>query len=591
MPVDWNNPAPVRADYERAAYYVAAQGMNYTAKIFAATAPLPEGQALDEWVQLTDVASLLRADVTLEQFVLYTTVSGSFIHAVLIPTKAVSPPDYEDLMRWSTNPYSSWGKCYSFDPPEVWIEPPLAGSSSKTFQGGEQLVFARDSDGLTGEKHYIELLQKFAHIFGLHFVQERSAYCRFDEHGDIEDVVSIVRVDDDSGQYRGGWIVTMDRAVLDEYMALTDTTIVRMFDITRFKPKQFGGWSQPVNSEEKTDGDLHYRYHIEPGHASYMRGIQIVAGRMAREQAARGHGIGPDPNKQYASFIVQDWKNNVICEVSCAPGATANYFTKSDLPFETSPAFFRPEVLLKYKGDSDKYTLKDRSITCRNAWHLETYDINEAGQVHTYVAYLRHLPYQEQLYWKAHNEKPKAPISKRAVTTDFRGEWHQDYDALQSLREVVGVLNDGQFTWWHRRSEQLVDRVHYPATNSSDEWSNDIMQLDQVAVEGFSGKRLRTWAKGLGRAPAERLGSLKLIEECLIGIGCEEERAKEITGPLHEVHGYRSKVKAHDGGPEAARIRKEVLQKHGTYRKHFETLCAGCDEALRSVKAVFEKRP
>jgi hypothetical protein len=117
------------------------------------------------------------------------------------------------------------------------------------------------------------------------------------------------------------------------------------------------------------------------------------------------------------------------------------------------------------------------------------------------------------------------------------------------------------------------------------------MQLDQVAVEGLSGKRLRARAKALGRAPAETLGSLKLIEECLIGMGCEEERAKEITGPLHEVHGYRSKVKAHDAGPEAARIRKEVLQKHGSYRKHFETLCAACDEALRSIKAVFERNP
>ena len=139
------------------------------------------------------------------------------------------------------------------------------------------------------------------------------------------------------------------------------------------------------------------------------------------------------------------------------------------------------------------------------------------------------------------------------------------------------------------REGGVADRVHYPATNSSDEWSNEIMQLDQVAVEGFSGKRLRTRAKLLGRTPTETLASLKLIEECLIGMGCEEERAKEITGALHDVHGYRSKVKAHDGGPEAARIRKEVLQKHGSYRKHFEKLCAGCDEALRSIKAVFEK--
>jgi hypothetical protein len=35
--------------------------------------------------------------------------------------------------------------------------------------------------------------------------------------------------------------------------------------------------------------------------------------------------------------------------MSTAPDATANYFTESDLPFETTPAFFRPEVLLRTK--------------------------------------------------------------------------------------------------------------------------------------------------------------------------------------------------------------------------------------------------
>jgi hypothetical protein len=91
-------------------------------------------------------------------------------------------------------------------------------------------------------------------------------------------------------------------------------------------------------------------------------------------------------------------------------------------------------VLLKYKADSEKYRLQDRSISCRGAWHLDTYDINEAGQIHTYLIYLRNLPYEEQLYWKAFNEEPKAPISKRAVATDFEGSWDLEYDSLQSLK-------------------------------------------------------------------------------------------------------------------------------------------------------------
>jgi hypothetical protein len=565
--------------------------MNPTAQIFASKITLPTGKDFDEWVQLADAPSLLRSDLDLEHLVVYNTVGRNFMHAVFVPAEAISSPDFDDLMRWHTNPHSSWGRCYSFNPPNVWIEAPLSGSGSKTLEAGEQLVFAREFAGLTGEKHYIEILQKFAHIFEIHFVLERSAYCRLDEHGDIEDVVGVFRVDDSSGNHCGGTIVTVNRRVLDEYMALTDTAIVRMFDITRFRPNHFGGWSQPVASKETTDSDLHYRHHIETGHASYMRGIQLTVGHMSREQAAHAHGIGPDPRKKYASFIAQDWKNNVIQEISCEPGATSNYFTESNLPFELSPAFFRPEVLLKYKADSEKYVLQDRSINCRNTWHLETYDINEAGQVHTYLGYLRDLPYEEQLYWKSYNEPPKAPIAKRAFTTDFKGEWHQGYDALQSLREAVGELNDGQYGWWIRRSEQLLERVHYPVTNSGDEWANEILLLDQLAVEGFRGKSLRQLAKELGREPAAELGSLKLIEECLIGIGCDGERAREITAPLHEAHGYRSKVKAHDGGPEATRIRQEVLRKHGTYGGHFKALCAACDESLRAIKGLLEREP
>ena len=77
-----------------------------------------------------------------------------------------------------------------------------------------------------------------------------------------------------------------------------------------------------------------------------------------------------------------------------------------------SPAFFKSEVLHKYKADSAKFELTDRTISCRGAWHLTTYDVNEAGQVHTYVGYLGDLPYREQVYWQSFNEFPKGPLSE-----------------------------------------------------------------------------------------------------------------------------------------------------------------------------------
>jgi hypothetical protein len=43
-----------------------------------------------------------------------------------------------------------------------------------------------------------------------------------------------------------------------------------------------------------------------------------------------------------------------------------------------------------------------------------TFDINDEGQVHTYLRYLRDLPYKGQLYWKAFNEAASS-IKRRST--------------------------------------------------------------------------------------------------------------------------------------------------------------------------------
>jgi hypothetical protein len=276
-------------------------------------------------------------------------------------------------------------------------------------------------------------------------------------------------------------------------------------------------------------------------------------------------------------------KNNVVTEISCDPKCLANYFTKSDLPFEITPAFFRPDVLLKYKKDPDKYLLEERSITSHNAWHLETYDINEAGQVHTYLVYLSRLPYDEQLYWKSFNEAPKAPISKRAFTTDIKGEFFDEYDPLGSVKHLAEQLRSQDVPWWTLRSDRLIKLVHYPVTRSSEEWADELMALDKLLVEGFEEKWLRRKAEELGRSQKMQVRSLKLMEECLIGLGFEEDHARQIMAPLHDVHNLRSELKGHATGDEARRIRASAISEHGSYRRHFETLCARCDESMRQI--------
>jgi hypothetical protein len=269
---------------------------------------------------------------------------------------------------------------------------------------------------------------------------------------------------------------------------------------------------------------------------------------------------------------------------------TANYFNadKNDLPFELSPAFFRPEVLSKYKADSEKYHVDDRSITCRGAWNLRTYDINEEGQVHTYLVYLRGLPYEELLYWKAFNERPKGPISRRAIASDFEGSWNLEYDPLSSLKNTLGELRQAGVQWWTQRAQNLPGLVQYPATTSPDEWSNEILRLDQLVVEGFEERWLRKKAEELGRTPDKQFRSLKLIEECLIVLGFEVEHAQKITSPLHDVHNLRSKLKGHASGSTFTSIQRQVLAEHKTYRMHFRELCKAVDGSLQTIREAFK---
>jgi hypothetical protein len=388
------------------------------------------------WIKQDDFVRFLKVLPNLNEIILYASTPSAFIYGVLVPKRLVTPPIVDDLDRWSCNPFSSWGVSIGpGKPPKISLSPPLDHTSSKTLDRGEQIVFARRFDGRQEHSSYIEISQKLTHAFGLHYVPERDSFCRYDERGDIEDVVRIESISGQSGRDQGR-VVAILRDTLDEYMVITGQALVLLYDSTRFELNHFGGWKNQDITYSELQPEIYYRIGENPGTASYLRGFQIIRPSISKKDVLGRYEFGKSKLKQYTTFIAQDWKHGKVHECSCDPSQLGNYFVESDLPFETTPVFFRPDVLLKYKGDSDKYEIQQRSITCRHAWHLETYDVNEFGQVHTYLIYLSYLPYEEQLYWKSFNEPPKGPISKRAIQTDFKGEWDTAYDPLESLMSV-----------------------------------------------------------------------------------------------------------------------------------------------------------
>lgn len=520
------------------------------------------------------------------EIILDTNVGQSFLHAVLVPLVDLMPPDGKALRHARIGPYNHWrlehvsggGK-----PDRMFLTSPNKDLGCKGLEGGQQLVFRRFFTDVD-KKSRTELSQSLIQALDVYWMDEYSAYCRLNKDGDVEPIIRLYDLSSKTGAVEAA-LVTIEAEQLHRYMAVTETALVVKFDFTRYVSDSFAGWGELKRENVEVD-DLFYDLGVQAG-ASFANGVLIVRPMITTEMLIVHANRQWDPSREkYAIFKANDWKNGRSGEISCAPTALASYFDKdSSLPFQTTPAFFKAEVLQKYKADPEKYRLEHRSIHARGGWCLESYDVNEAGQVHAYLCDLANLPYSEQLYWQSFNEWPKAGISERALQADFEGSFSTVADPLIDLKCEVAKLDELRPDWWDRRGETALVALHYPLTASREEWANAVLALDQLVIEGLVVKALRGRLKRAARIYDEKWGSLRLLQDCLIVTGLNEADAITVVSPLKRTHTLRSKVKGHLAESERQAIVKQALTEYGSLAAHFRKLA---DELQASFHRIVE---
>ena len=514
--------------------------------------------------------------------VVYARTKSLFINSLMVNKNKLEPLQVKDLLKWRFNGYESWGIVETNS--SLCIDHPLSYSVVKTLEYADQLLYIRNFEGVPDIGEYVEISQKFAQTFGIHYIQERNAWCHIDEDGNIEPVVSVFR-EDNKSSFDESLVVLIKRDILEQYAALTNSVLVRLFVFTRIS-NNFTTWHSNSTIKERKYGDnIYYYCRIEKNIGSYFRGFQIVPCIDSNENILNSLKYSySKSDRKYAKFLCFDWKNNKNIKHSCSPKRLSSYFVKSSLLYELSPAFFNPEVLRKYKDDSEKYNLTERSVSCRDTWNLETYDINEEGQVHTYMIYLSRLPHKEQLHWKQFNEMPKASISKRSYINDFLASWSSKYNPLSSLKSK---LTQSNFLFWRLKDKQLLNIVNYTVTNSKDEWSKDILHLDQLLIEGFNEKWLRKIANKLNVTLDNNDRSISLIKNILIELKYDKHSACKIVEPFRVLREHRNKLIAHSSIKDAQQLKSKAFENHGSLPKHFRHLVTECDHSMQSLIEAF----
>ena len=544
--------------------------------------------AYERWISASDQVALLDDNARTDELIIHASGPHFFVHTVSICKDVLSPLDQEDLLNWSDNPYKSrafYDSGHKNAKVQIWESGTSLGST--TSEQTQQLIFMRHFDGLSGEPSYCDVLQEYSHLSDIHWRSEYSSFCRFDENGDFDHVVSVTLCED-QGEVT---LVSFKREPLELYLAASNSVLVRMFDFTLFQLHKFSRWPDQPESLRLENDILFYAQRIDPGKAGYVRGIQFVPPSRSDDEifSIQRAKLYEEKEGPWVEFEVYDFRNNRKTTVSTDPSTTTNYFVahENSLPYETSPAFFRPEVLSKYKTDREKYVVDEmgRSISCRNVWELRRFDVNEAGQVHAYICYLRDLPYEEQLYWRSFNEPTKDSISKRAFEHDIIGEWSSVPDPLSDLLSVVEKWHHKRVRWWKLRENNLFNHITTPHTSSRDEWAQAFMDLSQLIVEGFVPKAIKHELDTESVA-YKKEGSLILLEKLLVAKSLLPQN-KKLEG-LKTTYLIRTKVRAHSGSTQAKTLADDALRSHGTFANHFRYVCQIVTDELSLIQQAFD---
>ena len=530
---------------------------------------------------------------------------GEIIVATLSPEQTcinsfVARADHPDLQgeiralkQWSPNPLHYDAKSYE------WYGVGSDGVDAMQRDGSGlhdlpldvyPLVFGRsinevpDRDGT-----YYEIAQEYTHASGIHWRPERHAYSRIDHRGDWMDVISV------SERKRSHYadVVSFQRESLELHLIAMNMVLVRTFDLTLCRPSPpfEDDYSDHVDRIVCLEPDLYYHEMINEDRFGFIRGVQVIAPSLTPSEieqlVSNGH-IADTTRSAPVEFIVDDWRNNRVTTVSTDPATTTNYFVgkQNTLPYEISAASFRPEVLTKYKADSEKYSVREGNIVCRGGWSLRSYWANDAGQVCAYIRDLRHLPHEEQMYWSLYNEEPKAGLPERVIKTDFRAEWLNE-DDLSAINVLIGLLRRwlrDNVKWWKWVAEGSPELLTVPRTRSLNEWLDACLSLSKGVVEGFDLSAIRMRLREVGGDYEGQERSVLLLQRVLRKLELIE--ANERVAALWDINELRV-PRTHATGGKGRQLSDAALREHGSYAAHFENLCARLTGELKLIEEAF----
>ena len=349
-------------------------------------------------------------------------------------------------------------------------------------KGIEPLIIRRSFGGI--KEDYYEISEEFRHFHDLYHDRKTDKYIRIDDAGN-EETVAIVTHDD----------VQIRLKEIRQFLAIKEMYLSILFEFNEYSKHSLVelGLSEIKQRKFKREGLIYWGYDRLNTPNREFRSDSRLRGRRLIEplpKSKSGFGVFAEGSK-YVEFIVDVDENGDEVHHTCDP-------YKLDAAWKYTIVHFRKQVLDKYYNEPNKYNVSDSMVSCR-LWSMKIDNHHSSDKVCVFLDHLGiHLPYAEQLHWRAHNIPPEGGMSETFYRRMIQGEWtssnQPDHLFKQSYKQLQKAC-DECLGWQLLKplssgDNYRLQRLRIFAVDEESHFKDSILDLANILIERLNEERL-----------------------------------------------------------------------------------------------------
>ena len=311
--------------------------------------PLQDAREHVAWVRASKRLDLLRENADSSELIIYASGPRTLVNTSISVNTVIVPEEKLALL----SRHELYDCCIHGSLRAHYAESNQLGVrvDAERIDGVHHLVFERDAAGFYGEtESYFEALQEYCQLADIHWREDQAAYCRFNILGDVEHTVSITLNPDQNSTT----LISFMRGPLQEYLIASNSALVRAFEFffAQIEESPLLDGSEESEHIYEENNALFYTYEVSGRGTWRTHGIQIIRPNRSN------HETENEPPIKFMAWDFRDDPPQNRNQDGTLPPCKEVPADPSQNISRASYAFFRPEVLLKYK-----MTLRDTKST------------------------------------------------------------------------------------------------------------------------------------------------------------------------------------------------------------------------------------